>query len=179
MGLIKPFDLAGAAIAPTLETVSSVYRLGFSRDWVGLGLFTLLACGTALAQSEAYSAERLEQSPSPERFVNERLSIWQQRLKLEDWHISVVMIRHSDLKPKTLGNIRWDKKKKSAVIWVQDAADYKLPYDEMLADMEFTVVHELVHLELASLPRSEASRSSEEHAVNRIAEALLKMDRQR
>lgn len=161
--------------------MSSAYRLGFLRNWVSLGLFALLTCGTALAQisSEASSAQHVEQSRSPERFVNERLSIWQQRMKLEDWHISVVMMRHSDLKPKTLGNIRWDKKNKSAVIWVQDAADYKLSFDEMLADMEFTVVHELVHLELASLPKSEASRSSEEHAVNRIAEALLKMDRQR
>jgi hypothetical protein len=151
------------------------------RNWGCLGLFTLLACATALAQTsfDVRSAESPDQSRSPERIVNERLSVWQQRMKLEDWHISVVMMRHSELKPKTLGNIRWDKGKKSAVIWVQDAADYKLPFDKMLEDMEFTIVHELVHLELASLPKSEASRSSEEHAVNRIAEALLKMDRQR
>jgi len=89
------------------------------------------------------------------------------------------MTRRNDLKPKTRGHIRWDKDKKSAVIGVLDASDYQLPFQEMLDDMEFTIVHELVHLELASLPRSEASRSSEEHAVNGIAEALLKLDRQR
>lgn len=44
-----------------------------------------------------------------------------------------------------------------------------MSFPEMLNDMEFTLVHELVHLELASLPRSEASRRSEEHAVNHIA----------
>jgi hypothetical protein len=66
--------------------------------------------------------------------------------------------------------------KKSAVIWVLHPSDYRLPFPEMLNDMEFTIVHELVHLELASLPRSEASRSSEEHAVNGIAEALLALD---
>jgi hypothetical protein len=43
--------------------------------------------------------------------------------------------------------------------------------------MEFTVVHELIHLELSSLPHSEASRRVEEHAVNRLADALLKLDR--
>jgi len=32
-----------------------------------------------------------------------------------------------------------------------------------------------VHLELASLPRSEASRRIEEHTVNAIASALLKL----
>jgi hypothetical protein len=45
----------------------------------------------------------------------------------------------------------------------------------MLDDMEFTVVHELVHLQLSSLPRSEASRSAEEHAVNEITQALLNL----
>jgi hypothetical protein len=63
------------------------------------------------------------------------------------------------------------------VIRVLDASDYRMPYREMLDDMEFTVVHELIHLELSSLPRSEASRRDEEHAVNQIADALLKLDR--
>ena len=89
------------------------------------------------------------------------------------------MTHRSDLKPKTLGGIRWDKSKKSAVIWVLDPSDYRLPVPEMLHDMELTIVHELVHLELASLPRSEASRGSEEHAVNGIAEALLALDREK
>lgn len=41
------------------------------------------------------------------------------------------------------------------------------------------IVHELIHLELAGLPRSEASRSQEEHVVNRIAESLLRRDSRR
>ena len=45
--------------------------------------------------------------------------------------------------------------------------------------MEFTVVHELIHLQLSSLPRSEASRSAEERAVNHITEALIQLDRER
>lgn len=115
----------------------------------------------------------------PEQFLNERLTVWQQCLSLDDWKISIAMTRRSELKPKTRGQIKWDKDRKSAVIAVLDASDYELPTAEMLTDMEFTVVHELVHLELASLPRSEASRSSEEHAVNRIAEALLRLNRQK
>ncbi|MSV35405.1 MAG: hypothetical protein EXQ47_07385 [Bryobacterales bacterium] len=80
-------------------------------------------------------------------------------------------------KTKTLGGTRWDKRKKSATIWVLDPADYTLPFAEVLNDLELTLVHELVHLELASLPRSEASRSTEEHAVNRLSEALLALDK--
>jgi hypothetical protein len=62
---------------------------------------------------------------------------------------------------------------------VLDPSEYRLPFEEMLADIEFTLVHELVHLELASLPRSEASRSSEERAVNQITEALLGLAREK
>jgi hypothetical protein len=111
-----------------------------------------------------------------QQFLDEKLTVWCRRLNLAEWRISVNMTHRSDLKPKTLGGIRWDKGKKSAVIWVLDPSDYRLPFPEMLNDMELTIVHELVHLELASLPRSEASRSSEEHAVNGIAEALLALD---
>jgi hypothetical protein len=114
-----------------------------------------------------------------DRFVSEKLATWQRRLKLENWTISTVMTRRDALKPKTLGGIRWDKHKKTALISLLDPSDYRLPFREMLDDLEFTIVHELVHLELASLPRSEASRSSEEHAVNQLAEALLGLDRER
>jgi hypothetical protein len=116
-----------------------------------------------------------------ESFATERLAVWQQRLNLQEWTISIVIARATDLKPKTLGNIRWDLPKKTAVIRVLDPADYHLPYQDMLQDMEFTVVHELIHLELApvlsDLQRSEANRREEEHSVNHVADALLKLDR--
>jgi hypothetical protein len=142
----------------------------------------------ALAGSGNVSSTRNQVSgcPSPveasqfaQQYITERLVVWQQRLKLQAWRISVLQARSSDLKPRTLGAIRWDKGKKTAVIWVLDPADYQLPFREMLDDMELTVVHELVHLELTSLPRSEASRSGEEHAVNGIADALLGLDRRK
>jgi hypothetical protein len=116
-----------------------------------------------------------------ERYAVERLSVWQKRLKLEDWNISLVVARATELKPKTLGNIHWDTDKKTAIIRVLDPADYKLPFNEMLQDLEFTVVHELIHLELSPvlspLQRNDANRREEEHAVNHFADALLKLDR--
>jgi hypothetical protein len=95
---------------------------------------------------------------------------------MEGWRISVAWVRLSDLPPKTLGGIRWDKKKKSAEILVLDPSDYRLPFREMLDDMELTIVHELVHLDLASRPRGQASRGSEERAVSGIADAMLALD---
>jgi hypothetical protein len=145
--------------------------LSLRRASVGV-LFVLCATVSAFAQNSQSDAGQLAQ-----RHVTERLAYWQHRLKLDDWRISVAPARQSQLKPRTLGAIRWDKGKKTAEIWVLDPADYQLPYRAMLDDMELTIVHELIHLELASLPRSEASRSSEEHAVNGIADALLELDR--
>jgi hypothetical protein len=114
-----------------------------------------------------------ERAATAESFVTERLAIWQKRLKLQDWHLVVKLVRSTELKPKTLGNIHWDTPSKEATIRVLALADYKLPYQDALRDMEFTVVHELVHLQLSSLPRSEASRGAEERAVNQLTEALL------
>ena len=110
-----------------------------------------------------------ERSLLAESFASERLWVWQKRLNLQGWDISVVVSRHGELKPKTLGNIRWDRDKKTAVIRILDPADYHLPFDAMLRDIEFTVVHELIHLEMApvlsDLQRTDANRVEEEHAV--------------
>jgi len=161
---------------------------------VRLGFVVLVAVVSANAQS-ADSASREAPLPALQRgsavvssyeqrqiaasFVQERLAVWQERLRLKDWQISIVMARRSDLKPKTLGATHWDKDKKCASISVLDPSDYNLSFRDILNDLELTIVHELVHLDLAALPRSEASRSSEEHAVNKLADALLALDRQR
>jgi len=115
-----------------------------------------------------------EQNQLAQKFMDGRLAIWRKRLKLEDWQISVAMTR--DLPPKTLGSIHWDKTKKTAVIWTLEPSAYQLPYRAILDDMELTIVHELVHLDLTSLPRGQASRGSEERAVSGIAAALLGLD---
>ena len=91
------------------------------------------------------------------------------------------MSHPSELRRGTLGNVHWDADKKTATIRVLDASDYGRPFRATLEDMEFTVVHELVHLELASLTRnfksrSEESFSEEEQAVNRMSDALLQLD---
>jgi hypothetical protein len=141
-----------------------------------------LATGAAVLSfislsNTAYTAEpdpKLDQ-PAISRYVADRLHVWQQRMNLQDWDIRVQLVRAKKLEPKTLGNVHWDTDVKQATIDVLSPLDYQLPYNAMLADMEVTVVHELVHIELASLPRSEASRGTEEHAVQEITAALLRL----
>jgi hypothetical protein len=159
-----------------LRGCTSVYRavslLGF--------LFPLtMACSAQTVC--APSATALERTMAAESFTSEKLWAWQKRLNLQDWKITVALARATELKPRTLGNIHWDTDKKTATIHVLDPADYKLPVEAMLQDMEFTVVHELIHLELspvlAPLQRTDENRRDEEHAVNHMAQALLDLDR--
>jgi len=114
-------------------------------------------------------------------YLRPKLALWQERLSLQGWTITLVQSHPNDLRRGTLGNIHWDVDKQTAVIRVLDASDYQRPFAAALKDMEFTVVHELVHLELSSLTRNFKSRSAEsysgeEQAVNGIADALLHMD---
>jgi hypothetical protein len=153
-----------------------------------LSLFVLIVAGVYPSQAQSASVPlsqnlNAERSLLTERFATEKLWMWQKRLNLQEWDIAVVVSRASDLKPRTLGNIHWDREKKTATIRVLDPADYSLPFEAMLQDVEFTLVHELIHLEivpiLSDLQRTDANRMEEEHAVNHMAEALLKLDRGR
>jgi hypothetical protein len=144
--------------------LSFVLLLGISRS----------VCFAPQTPPEPNLAERRRLA---EQYVQERVPFWQKRLALEAWNVSIFAVRKSDLRPGTLGNIHWDRDKRTAVIRVLDASDYRMPFRDTLNDLEFTVVHELIHLELVSLPRSEASRSDEEYAVNNLASALLKFER--
>ncbi len=159
-------------------TLYEMYKLFLRSYFRPVALILFSACNTVLwAQPPATDHADHGCSQRAGSFLNERLTVWQQRLKLQDWKISILMSHPGELRASSLGNIRWDATKKSAVIRVLAPAAYHLACGEMLADMEFTVVHELIHLELSSLPRSEASRREEEHAVNHITAALLALDR--
>ena len=148
---------------------------------IGSGSFCSAQPVAPLSTVAAVSAH--ERTLLAESFTKEKLAAWQKRLELQDWNISLEIVRASELKPKTLGNIHWDTDKKTATIRVLDPADYRLAQRAMLEDMEFTVVHELIHLEIAPVlshfTRSDADRREEEHAVNHMADALLHLDRGR
>lgn len=145
--------------------------------------FTLAVAAllSTVIPNQSFARNAVVDSPQREaiaaKFVQEKLTVWQNRMNLKAWDIRVQLVRAAQLEPRTLGNIHWDTDTKVATIGVLAPADYTLPDKAMLDDMEFTIVHELVHLELASLPRSDASRRVEEHAVNEIASALLRLAR--
>jgi len=102
---------------------------------------------------------------------------WQKRLDMNDWRITTLIVRHSDLKPETLGNLHWDTENHTATIRVLDPRDYELPPSEVPQDIEYTIVHELIHLQLSVLPRDLSTRTVEERVVNKISEALFHLEK--
>lgn len=102
---------------------------------------------------------------------------WQKRLRLEDWKIEARIVRSSELKPDTLGNLKWNSVSRSATIRVLNPSDYDIPVGQIAEDIEYTVVHELVHLQLSALPRDPKRRDVEEQVVNRLADALMQFER--
>jgi hypothetical protein len=141
----------------------------------GSGSFTKAHKAAPAAANRRVSAADEEREAVAQRFVSQSLATWQQRLDLKDWKIQVDLVRPASLEPKTLGNIHWDINTKEATICVLSAYDYTLPTQPMLDDMEFTIVHELVHLHLSALPHTDDSVVPEEHAVNELAHALLQL----
>lgn len=103
--------------------------------------------------------------------LDRQLKFWQKRLGLEDWDIEIHLVRQKQLDRRTWGNAEWDPDRKSAIISVLDPRDYNLKGSSMKMDMECTIVHELVHIQVAPLDaRSEQVR---EDVVNRIMTALV------
>jgi hypothetical protein len=140
----------------------------------GLALFLYFSA----AANVSAAAEITGQSAAvAQRYLNEKLALWQKRLNLEGWRVTVVTSQRDGLRAGTLGNIHWDPDNKTAVIKVLDPAAYPAPLASALRDMEFTVVHELVHLEFSASTRPDkTSRADEEIAVDNIAQALLQLD---
>ena len=102
---------------------------------------------------------------------------WQKRLDLGDWRITTQIVRVWDLKPDTLGNLHWNSETRTATIRVLNPADYELPPAEIPQDIEYTIVHELVHLQLSVLPRDPSTKNIEERVVNKISEALFQLEK--
>jgi hypothetical protein len=111
-------------------------------------------------------------SVNPLEFRLEReLKVWQKRLSMDDWNISVQVVRQNALDKNTWGGAEWDPVKKTGVIRVLDPADYNLKGGELKLDMECTIVHELVHIQVA--PLDAKSEQQREEIVNRLMTALI------
>ncbi|HTQ55349.1 MAG TPA: hypothetical protein VMI94_12865 [Bryobacteraceae bacterium] len=106
-----------------------------------------------------------------EYHLDQKLRSWQKRLGMDDWRLSVRLVRQKDLDKNTWGNAEWDPAYKTGTISVLDPVDYNLKGGELKLDMECTIVHELVHIQVS--PFAAPDENVREDVVNRIMTALL------
>jgi hypothetical protein len=140
---------------------------------------TIIALITVLGSAAPSSRNRIPSGPTlvSDEQVHDWLRLWQKRLRLEEWKIDVKIVRIWDLEQGTLGHIDWSVPHKTATIKVLNPSDYELPKDKIPADMELSIVHELVHLHLSVLPLNKSTRTAEEQVVSMLADALVSLER--
>jgi hypothetical protein len=103
--------------------------------------------------------------------LDRQLKAWQKRLSLEDWNLSLQVVRQGSLHRHTWGDAEWDPATRSGVIRVLDPRDYNLKGRDLNLDMECTIVHELVHIQVSPMDVDDAA--VREDVVNKIMTALL------
>lgn len=106
-----------------------------------------------------------------ETHLDQKLKSWQRRLGMDDWRLTVRLVRQKDLDKNTWGNAEWDPDGRTGTISVLDPVDYNLKGGELRLDMECTIVHELVHIQVS--PFDARDETVREEVVNRIMTALL------
>jgi hypothetical protein len=106
--------------------------------------------------------------------LEDRVRYWQQRLRLQDWAVEIVMERAYDL-GDYWGKIHVAEDKRRARIRIMDPIDLSpaaiAPYD-----MDQIIVHELLHIHLYPITKAEDSMP-EEQAIEAISWALVGLDR--
>ena len=109
-------------------------------------------------------------NPLEIRLVDQMKS-WQKRLGLDEWNMTLQVVRQSEIDPNAWGSSHWDARAKTATIQVLDPRDYNLKGAELRLDMECTIVHELVHIQVS--PLDAPDNQVREDVVNKIMVALL------
>lgn len=113
----------------------------------------------------------------------DRLRHWQEVLRLQDWDVEVRIVRQTGLSDDAnTGELHSWPSKKRAVILIVEPEDYEGTNPRLLQirqDMEYTLVHELVHLVFAhhARPSDPNIEILDEQAVHSVARALLALER--
>ena len=91
---------------------------------------------------------------------------WQRRLRLQDWNVTVELVRHFDI-PDRVDEASMQIERKEATIKIVSPADRH----EQDNPFEHTLIHELLHLHFEPFWNNEKGVEMEQ-AINLIAGAL-------
>lgn len=105
-----------------------------------------------------------------QREADRALKRWQKRLGLQDWDITVEIVRYYRVTDYSLGHIESNHQHRLARVYLKHPRDV-FPGNEGSADLEETLVHELLHLWFQHVQEFD-NEVAEEQAINAIAGAL-------
>lgn len=109
-----------------------------------------------------------------EKQLQAALKTWQQKLRLQDWNITLEFINDEDIEDWKPAEVRYqiyDRWAKIRMLKPGLRADAETPYHP-----EQSLVHELLHLVVAPFShglKEDASEITREQALNAIADALV------
>jgi hypothetical protein len=119
--------------------------------------------------------------------LQERCHWWQRLLRLQDWEIDLRLVRTSEMGDQgNAGECHSFMLKKKAVVLILCAEDARLALAPSIfrpaLDMEYTLVHELLHLAfnpitLTTVKRDSQEAVAEEQAIDALASAYVKLYR--
>ena len=113
--------------------------------------------------------------------LTERLAYWQQVLRLVDWDIELIRVNARDIEEAAWGRTRISEEFHEAEIRIiHDTEAVRNTQDFGMAfDPDHTLVHELLHLVLDywKVPNSCMEFDAKEAVLNRLASALVRLDR--
>lgn len=104
---------------------------------------------------------------------------WQKRLRLQDWIVKCKIVRQRDMDDEeAAAECNPHLKKKVAAIRIRDPID--MPEKMIIEqDMEWDLVHELVHLHLQPLNTEDADLVAIEQAVECLAHSFIMLYREK
>ena len=110
--------------------------------------------------------------------LNELAVEWLNKLRLRDWRVKVVVKRHADMADKA-GTIRWTRDNKEALIEILNP-DHQPEEMDFPRPVETTLVHELLHIHLATFFHEEGTPENLdlEQAICAISECLVALKRE-
>lgn len=99
--------------------------------------------------------------------------LWQKRLRLQDWDVTVAITAPDEDNPGKQGSITWRVHQKEARISLIDPAD-KAAQDRGY-DLECTLVHELLHLHFIAWDTEDGTPEDTalEQAITTLSRALV------
>lgn len=112
--------------------------------------------------------------------LRERCKVWQGRLRLSDWDVTVEIKRARDMQnDDCAGEVERILNVRRAWIVLRDLVDTRSECQDE-NDLEITLVHELIHLytEPLDLPSTGLKHTAEEQMIDALARALVALDRE-